>query len=82
MSALADAYFAWVLGRCSEGRMLVVDWNEFQPADKLLAAIKWALANPAALRYEMSGVQLAKDHETRRQQQNEVLASIAVQHAK
>jgi len=80
-NALTDAYFEWVLECCAEGRMLVVDWNEFQPTRTLLSAVVRALAKPEALRFSMPPPRGIEDLAQRRQYQNEVLSSIAAQHA-
>ena len=72
-SALTDAYFQWVVQCCAEGRMLVVDWSEFQAPERLLGLIRKALENPTALKYitpptpdhHTTLLEIAKVHETR-----------------
>lgn len=52
-NALTDAYFDWVLECCAQGRMLVVNWIEFEEPEQLLNRIAKALANPEQLKQKV-----------------------------
>lgn len=81
LTALADEYFDWVTAHCSEGDMLVVDWNTPVPPHALLERIAKAVQNPESLRIPSAPKRDIVDPVERRRYQESRLAEIARLHA-